>query len=120
MIPWLNLSSCEDGCCLFRGKVFNRTISKHMSNGIATITTSARAESVRVSPILAKTTLGGQTQTLRVPRCRDMTVWAAVGGTILSVVAQIVATKILGEGIGRSARNDIWKDTSGGAENMLA
>ena len=61
MIPWLNLSSCEDGCCLFWGKVFNRTISKHKSDGIATVTTSTRAESVRVSPILAKTTLGGQT-----------------------------------------------------------
>ena len=61
MIPWLNLSSCEDGCCLFQGKVFNQTISNHVSNGIATITTSARAESVGVSPILAKTTLGGQT-----------------------------------------------------------
>ena len=49
-----------------------------------------------------------------------MTVWAAVGGTVLSVVAQIVATKTFGEGIGRSMRNDIRKDTSGGAENMLA
>ena len=61
MIPWLNLSSCKDGRCLFWGKVFNRTISKHMSDGIATVTMSARAELVRVSPILAKTTLGGQT-----------------------------------------------------------
>ena len=61
MIPWLNLSSCEDGHCLFRGKVFNWTISKHMSNGIATVTMSARAELVGVPPILAKTTLGGQT-----------------------------------------------------------
>ena len=49
-----------------------------------------------------------------------MAVWAAVGGTVLSVVAQIVAMKTLGEGVGRSTRNDIWKDTSGGAENMLA
>ena len=46
--------------------------------------------------------------------------WAAVGGTILSVVAQIVATKTLGEGIGRSTRNDIQKDMSGGAENVWA
>ena len=61
MILWLNLSSYEDGCCLFQGKVFNWTISKHVSDGIATVTMSARAESVRVSPILAKTTLGGQT-----------------------------------------------------------
>ena len=61
MIPWLNLSSCEDGCCLFQGKVFNQTISKHMSDGIATVTMSTRAELVGVSPILAKTTLGGQT-----------------------------------------------------------
>ena len=45
--------------------------------------------------------------------------WAAVGGTVLPVVAQIVATKTLGEGVGWSARNDIWKDTSGGAENVL-
>ena len=49
-----------------------------------------------------------------------MTVWAAVGGTVLSVVAQIVATKTLSEGVGRLMRNDIWKDTSGGAENVLA
>ena len=49
-----------------------------------------------------------------------MTVWAAVGGTVLSVVAQIVAMKTLSEGIGRLMRNDIWKDMSGGAENMLA
>ena len=49
-----------------------------------------------------------------------MAVWAAVGGKVLSVVAQIVATTTLGEGIGRSTRNDIRKDTSGGAENMLA
>ena len=48
-----------------------------------------------------------------------MAVWAAVGGTVLSVVAQIVAMKTLGEGIGRLARNDIWKDMSGGAENVL-
>ena len=48
-------------CCLFQGKVFKRTISKHMSDSIATVTMSARAESVGVSPILAKTTLGGQT-----------------------------------------------------------
>ena len=46
--------------------------------------------------------------------------WAAVGGTVLSIVAQIVAMKTLGEGIGRSMRNDIRKDTSGGAENVLA
>ena len=50
---------------------------------------------------------------LRVPRHRDVTVWAVVGGTVLSVVAQIVATKTFGEGVGRSARNDIWKDMSG-------
>ena len=56
---------------------------------------------------------------LRVPRRGDMAVWAAVGRTVLSVVAQIVATKTLGEGVGRSARNDIWKDMSGGAENVL-
>ena len=49
-----------------------------------------------------------------------MTVWAAVGGTVLSVVAQIVAMKTLGEGIGRSTRDDIQKDTSGRAENVLA
>ena len=49
-----------------------------------------------------------------------MTVWAVVGGTVLSVVAQIVAMKTLSEGIGRSARNDIRKDMSGGAENVLA
>ena len=59
MILWLNLSSCEDGCCLFQGKVFNWTISKHMSNGIITVTTSTRAELIGVFPILAKTTLGG-------------------------------------------------------------
>ena len=46
--------------------------------------------------------------------------WAVVGGTVLSAVAQIVATKTLSEGIRRSTRNDIWKDTSGEAENMLA
>ena len=57
---------------------------------------------------------------LRVPRCEDMTVWAVVGRTVLSVVAQIVATKTLGEGIGRSMRDDIWKDTNGRAENVLA
>ena len=57
---------------------------------------------------------------LRVPRCRDMAVWAVVGGTVLSVVAQIVATKTLGEEVGRLTRNDTWKDTSGGAENVLA
>ena len=57
---------------------------------------------------------------LRVPRCRDMAVWAAVGRTVLLVVAQIVATKTLGEGIGRLVRNDIRKNTSGGAENVLA
>ena len=61
MILRLNLSSCKDGHCLFWGKVFNQTISKHMSDGIATVTTSARAELVGVSLILAKTTLGGQT-----------------------------------------------------------
>ena len=46
--------------------------------------------------------------------------WAAVGGAVLSVVAQVVAMKMLGEGISRSMRNDIWKDMSGGAENVLA
>ena len=48
-----------------------------------------------------------------------MTVWAAVGGTVLSVVAQIVATKTLGEGVGRLMMNDVWKDTSGETENVL-
>ena len=57
---------------------------------------------------------------LRVPRRRDVAVWAVVGGTVLSVVAQIVAMKTLSEGVGRSTRNDIRKDTSRGAENMLA
>ena len=57
---------------------------------------------------------------LRVPRRGDMAVWAAVGGTVLSIVAQIVATKTLSEGVGRLVRNDIWKDMSGGAKNMLA
>ena len=61
MILWLNLFSCEDGCCLFQGKVFKWTISKHVSDSIATVAMSTRAESVKVSPILAKTTLGGQT-----------------------------------------------------------
>ena len=61
MILWLNLSSCKDGHCLFQGKVFNWAISKHMSNGIATIATSTRAELVGMSPVLAKTILGGQT-----------------------------------------------------------
>ena len=46
--------------------------------------------------------------------------WAAVGRTVLSVVAQIVAMKTLSERIGRSTRNDIQEDTSGGAENVLA
>ena len=46
--------------------------------------------------------------------------WAVVGGTVLSVVAQIVAMKTFSEGIGRSARIDIRKDMSGGAENVLA
>ena len=49
-----------------------------------------------------------------------MAVWAAVGGTVLSVVAQIVAMKTLSEGVGRSTRNVIWKDTSGETENVLA
>ena len=57
---------------------------------------------------------------LRVPRCGDVTVWAVVGGTVLSVVTQIVATKTLSERIGRSTRNDIQKDMSGEAENVLA
>ena len=57
---------------------------------------------------------------LRVPRCRGVAVWAVIGRTVLSVVAQIVAMKTLSEGIGRSVRNDIRKDTSGGAENALA
>ena len=48
-----------------------------------------------------------------------MAVWAAVGGKVLSVVAQIVATKTLSEGIGRSMRDDIQKDMSGGTENVL-
>ena len=46
--------------------------------------------------------------------------WTVVGGTVLSVMAQIVATKTLGEGVGRSMRNNVRKDMSGGAENMLA
>ena len=57
---------------------------------------------------------------LRVPRCGDMAVWAAIGGTVLSIVAQIVAMKTLSERIGRSVRNDIRKNMSGGAENVLA
>ena len=57
---------------------------------------------------------------LRVPRRRDVAVWAAVGGTVLSVVAQIVAMKTLSEGVGRSTRNDVRKDMSGGTENVLA
>ena len=43
---------------------------------------------------------------LRVPRCGDVAVWAVIGGTVLLVVAQIVATKTLSKGIGRSARNE--------------
>ena len=50
----------------------------------------------------------------------QLLLWAVVGGTVLSVVAQIVATKTLSEGVGRLVGNDIRKDTSGGAENMLA
>ena len=46
--------------------------------------------------------------------------WAAVGETVRSVVAQIVAMKTLSEGIGRSMRKDVRKDTSGGTENVLA
>ena len=57
---------------------------------------------------------------LRVPRCGGVAVWAVVGETVLSVVAQIVTTKTLGEGIGRLTRDDIWKDTNGRAENVLA
>ena len=57
---------------------------------------------------------------LRVPRRREVAVWAAVGGTVLSVVTQIVAAKTLSEGIGRLAKNDIRKDMSGETENKLA
>ena len=42
-----------------------------------------------------------------------MAVWAVIGRIVLSIVAQIVAMKTLGEGIGRLARNDIRKDMSG-------
>ena len=49
-----------------------------------------------------------------------MIVWATVGGTVLSVVTQIVAAKTLSERIGRSAKNDIREDMSGGSENELA
>ena len=57
---------------------------------------------------------------LRVPRHGEVAVWAVVGGTVLSVVTQIVAVKTLSEGIGRLAKNDIGKDMSGGIENKLA
>ena len=57
---------------------------------------------------------------LRVPRYGGVAVWAVIGGTVLLVVAQIVAMKTLGEGIGRLVRNDIRKNMSGGAENVLA
>ena len=57
---------------------------------------------------------------LRMPWCREVTVWAVVGGTVLSVVTQIVATKTLSEGIGRLMKNNIRKDTSGGTEYELA
>ena len=60
-----------------------------MFKGIATITTSTRAELVRVSPILAKIILGGQTYTLRVFWHGEVTVWAVVGEIVLSVVTQI-------------------------------
>ena len=46
--------------------------------------------------------------------------WAAVGGTVLLIVTQIVAAKTLSERIGRSAKNDIREDMSGGSENELA
>ena len=57
---------------------------------------------------------------LRVPRRREVAVWAVVGGTVLSVVTQIVATKTLSEGIGRLMKNNIRKDMSGETENKLA
>ena len=57
---------------------------------------------------------------LRVPRCGAVAVWAAVGGTVLLVVTQIVAAKTLSEGVGRLEKNDIRKDMSGGTENKLA
>ena len=46
--------------------------------------------------------------------------WAAVDGTVLLVVTQIVAAKTLSERISRSAKNDIRKDTSGKTKNKLA
>ena len=46
--------------------------------------------------------------------------WAVVGGTVLLVVIQIVAAKTFSKGIGRSVKNDIRKDMSGGTENELA
>ena len=49
-----------------------------------------------------------------------MAVWAVIGRTVFLIVAQIVATKTLSERIGRLVRNDIRKNTSGGAENVLA
>ena len=45
--------------------------------------------------------------------------WAVVGGTVLLVVIQIVAAKTFSKGIGRSVKNDIRKDMSGGTENEL-
>ena len=50
---------------------------------------------------------------LKVSKCREVTMWAAVDGIVLSVVAQIVAAKTLGEGVGRLVKDDFWKDASG-------
>ena len=45
--------------------------------------------------------------------------WAAVGGTVLLIVAQIVAVKILSEGISWLAEDDVRKDIGRRAQNVL-
>ena len=71
-----------------------------MCAGIATVTTSTRAELVGVSPVLEGYT--GWTdiniEDALVSRGYQI-VWAAVGGIVLSIVIQIMAAKALGEGI---------------------
>ena len=99
---------------LLRGKNIKRTIVNNVASSIAYIIHSSGTESIAMSPLATKVTLGGQTSSLRVSRSREVAMRADVEGTVLTIVTCARAPKAFSEREGGAARDGDVKKVSRG------
>ena len=90
---------------LLRGKNIKQTIVNDVASLIAYVTHSSGTESITMSPLATKVTLGGQTSSLRVSWSGEVAVRAGVEGAVLAIVTCARAPKALSECGGGATRD---------------